>query len=214
MGQIRIKRMKRNATYHQIILPVLSGMVLLISALLLFSCEDPDYEIEYQEGYPNKLAGNWVAFDYQLTKENYMMAIDTINHFDLANDMHFEKFVGLLEITGESDQYDLVTALDPFFENSIIISNIYNSGIRMQVDYHDLFFEGRLKDQLEVINNGGYNINFVSASGQMIEDPQGDMFFMVVGLYDQEKALVESMLIAAYRKSGFEDTDYQSLLNN
>ncbi len=205
--------MKRNFTYQNNVLPVLSGMVLLISALLLFSCEDPEYEIDYQDGYPNKLAGNWIATDLQLTKENYLMAVDTINHFDLTDYPQFLNFAGLLEITGESDSYDLVSALDPYFQNSIIFSNIYNSGIRIRVDYDDRFFEGRLKDQLEVINYGGYNINFVSASGQMIEDPQGDMLYIVVGLYDQEKALVESMIIEAYRKTGFEDTDFRSLFN-
>jgi len=180
---------------------------------LLFSCEESGYEIEYQDGYPNKLAGNWVAFDYQLTKENYLIAIDTINHFDLASDTDFERFAGVLEITGVSDEYDLVTALDPYFQNSIILNNIYNSGIRTRVDYQDNLFEGRYKDQLEVINKGGYDITFVSLSGQMIEDSEGDMIFMVVGLYDREKALLESILIAAYRKTGFEDTEYRSLLN-
>ena len=180
---------------------------------LLFACEDPGYEIEYQDGYPNKLAGNWVAFDYQLTKENYMMAIDTINDFDLTSVTEFYRFADLLETTAVSDEYDLVTALDPYFENSIIINNIYNSGIRTCVFYQDNFFEGRYKDQLEVINKGGYDITFVSLSGQMIEDPEGDMIFMVVGLYDKERALLESMLVAAYRKTGFEDTEYRSLRN-
>ena len=152
------------------------------------SCEDSGYEIEYQDGYPNKLAGNWIAFDYQLTKENYVMAIDTINDFDLTTDEQFSRFAYLLEITGVSDQYDLVTALDPNAQN-------------------------RYKDQLEVINKGGYDITFVSLSGQMVEDSQGDMIFMVVGLFDEEKALLESLLIAAYRKTGFEDTEYRSLLN-
>ena len=205
--------MNKFSAYHQTVLQALSGMVLLIIILLLSSCEDPGYEIEYQEGYPNRLAGNWVAFDYQLTKENYLIAIDTINRFDLTSDTELDKFIRLLEITNESDEYDLVTALDPYFQSSIIFNNIYNSGIRTRVDYHDRFFEGRYKDQLEVISNGGYNITFVSASGQMVGDAQGDMIFMVVGLYDREKALLESMIIAAYRKTGFEDTEYRSLLN-
>ena len=209
-----MKRMNILSLYNRIFRSAFSGLVLSFVIFLLSSCEDSGYEIEYQEGYPNKLAGNWIAFDYQLTKENYLVAIDTINHFDLTDNTKFDKFIRLLEITGESDEYDLVSALDPYFQNSIIFNNIYNSGIRMRVDYQDRFFEGRLKDQLEVINKGGYNITFVSASGQLVEDAKGDMIFMVVGLYDQERALLESMLIAAYRKTGFEDTEYRSLLNN
>src|SRR4030042_3153495 len=190
MGKIRMKEMNKFSAYHQTVLQALSGMVLLIIILLLSSCEYPGDEIEYQEGYPNRLAGNWVAFDYQLTKENYLIAIDTINRFDLTSDTELDKFIRLLEITNESDEYDLVTALDPYFQSSIIFNNIYNSGIRTRVDYHDRFFEGRYKDQLEVISNGGYNITFVSASGQLVEDSQGDMIFMVVGLYDKERTLL------------------------
>lgn len=205
--------MKTYLTYCKTLFSAIPLTAFIAVVLLLISCEESGYEIEYQDGYPNKLAGNWVAFDYQLTKENYMMAIDTINYFDLTFDTQFSKFVDLLEITGESDEYDLVTALDPYFQNSIIFNNIYNSGIRTQIDYQDNLFEGRYKDQLEVINKGGYDITFVSLSGQMIEDPDGDMIFMVVGLYDKEQALLESLLIAAYRKTGFEDTEYRSLLS-
>ena len=205
--------MKTYLTYCKTLFSAIPLTAFIAVVLLLISCEESGYEIEYQDGYPNKLAGNWVAFDYQLTKENYMMAIDTINYFDLTFDTQFSMFVDLLEITGESDEYDLVTALDPYFQNSIIFNNIYNSGIRTQIDYQDNLFEGRYKDQLEVINKGGYDITFVSLSGQMIEDPDGDMIFMVVGLYDKEQALLESLLIAAYRKTGFEDTEYRSLLS-
>jgi hypothetical protein len=205
--------MKTHSAYHKTFFPALPGLIFMVIIFILSSCEDSGYEIEYQDGYPNKLAGNWIAFDYQLTKENYMMAIDTINDFDLTTDEQFSRFAYLLEITGVSDQYDLVTALDPNAQNSIIFNNIYNSNIRASVGFQDRFFEGRLKDQLEVINKGGYDITFVSLSGQMVEDSQGDMIFMVVGLFDEEKALLESLLIAAYRKTGFEDTEYRSLLN-
>ncbi len=205
--------MKQYSSYRKLVIPALQSIALMIIVSLLSSCEEAGYEIEYQDGYPNKLAGNWIASDYQLTKENYMMAIDTINYFNLASDDDFERFARLLEITGVSDEYDLVSALDPYFQNSIVFNNIYNSGIRTRVDYRDNLFEGRYKDQLEVINKGGYDITFVSLSGQMIEDPEGDMIFMVVGLYDGEHALLESLLIAAYRKTGFEDTEYRSLLN-
>ena len=205
--------MKTYSTYCKTLFSAIPRIAFMAIVLLLFSCEESGYEIEYQDGYPNKLTGNWVAFDYQLTKDDYLMAIDTINDFDLTSDTQFSNFADLLEITGVSDEYDLVTALDPYFQNSIIFNNIYNSSIRTRIVYQDNLFEGRFKDQLEVINKGGYDITFVSLSGQMIEDPEGDMIFMVVGLYDMEKALLESLLIAAYRKTGFEDTEYRSLLN-
>lgn len=205
--------MKTYLTYCKTFFSAIPHIAFIAVILLLISCEESDYEIEYQNDYPNKLAGNWIAFDYQLTKENYMMAIDTINYFNLDSVPDFNNFVDLLEITGESDEYDLVTALDPYIQNSIIFNNIYNSGIRTRIDYQDNLFEGRYKDQLEVINKGGYDITFVSLSGQMIEDSDGDMIIVVVGLYDKEQALLESLLIAAYRKTGFEDTEYRSLLN-
>lgn len=205
--------MKTYSTYCKTFFSAIPRIAFITAILLLIACEDTGYEIEYQDGYPNKFAGNWIAYDYQLTKDNYIMAIDTINDFNMTDDIQFGRFIDLLEITGESDEYDLVTALDPYFQNSIIFNNIYNSGIRARVDYQDNLFEGRYKDQLEVINKGGYDITFVSLSGQMIEDPDGDMIFMVVGLYDEEKALLESLLVAAYRKTGFEDTEYRSLLN-
>jgi hypothetical protein len=37
---------------------------------------------------------------------------------------------------------------------------------------------------------------------------------MNVGLYDQYATVVDTVLILAFRKTGFEDVDYQSLLNN
>lgn len=186
---------------------------LLITIFFSMSCEDPGYDVQYPDGYPDKIAGNWVAFDYQIPKNNYLDVIDTINYFNLTEDAGFKAFTKLLKPSAISDRYDLVTSLDPSVQNSIIISNIYNSGVRTRAAYASPILEARLSDQLEVINRGSYNIYYVSVSGQIVEDPQGDMLFIITGLYDEQKDLLESFFITGYRKTGFEDTDYRSLLN-
>lgn len=180
----------------------------------MISCEKNGYEIEYQQGYPNKLAGNWVAFDYQMTKENYSIILDTINDFNLSDDRQLSNFISLLNLISVSDEYSLVSALDPSNNGQLIFNNIYNSGIRTRVSLSTNHFDSRLSEQLEVINNGVYEIYYVSVSGQLVEEPDGDVLYIVVGLYDNDQNLFDSMIVVAYRKTGFEDTKYQSLLDN
>lgn len=184
----------------------------LLAVPLFYSCKDDGYDIEYQDGYPNKLAGNWIAYDYQLNKNNYSGAIDSINRLDLSNTNEFNKLLQLLNLTAVSDKYNLVTALDPADNKNIIMNNLYDSGIRLRAAIDSNRFDARLNEQLDTINLTGLNVRYVSLSGQFIEDTDGDILFIIAGLYDIEKALLESLFVVAYRKTGFEDTDYQSLL--
>ena len=65
----------------------------IISILVnLTSCEDESYDVDYQEGYPNVLAGNWMAIEFQ----NATVVNGQITYADNI-----------------SDYYDLVSALDP-----------------------------------------------------------------------------------------------------
>ena len=62
---------------------------------------------------------------------------------------------------------------------------------------------------------GQYGIYAVSVNGEFQHtDEDGDYLVMNVGLYDQYATVVDTVLILAFRKTGFEDVDYQSLLDN
>jgi hypothetical protein len=163
------------------------GLVSLM-VLYLISCNENDYVIEYQDGYPNKLAGNWRAFEFQ---------------------------GGAFDMSKLSDEYDLVTALDPNSNDSLVIDNIYNSGVRVKTFFKGSLFYVADGRQLEVINQGQYGIYRVSVDGELLtSEEDGDYLVMTVGLYDQYAAVVDTVLIYAFRKTGFEDVDYQSLLTN
>jgi hypothetical protein len=165
---------------------IMSFMYLLLA--LLVSCEPDDYDIEYQNGNPNNLVGNWRAFEFQ---------------------------GGAFDLEKLADEYDLVTALDPNSGDSLVIDNLYNSGVRVKTHYQDSVFNVSHGRQLEVINMGQYGIYGVSVDGEFQHtEEDGDFLVMNVGLYDQYATVVDTVLILAFRKTGFEDVDYQSLLNN
>jgi hypothetical protein len=167
-------------------------LLILAMMLVLSSCEDESYTIEYQEGYPNELAGNWRAIEFQ----NATVVNDLITDYDNI-----------------SDYFDLVTALDPNNQDSLVIDNIYDSNIRIKVHYHDSTFSISKGSQLEVINQGQYDIYYVSVNGKYIIDEEyGDYMAMHIGLYDKYSALFDTMYVVAFRKTGFEDVDYESLL--
>ncbi len=152
------------------------------------ACEDKDYTIEYAEGYPSKLAGNWIAYEFQG------------GAYDLSK--------------LSSDDYNLITAIDPNSSDSLIIDNIYNSGVRVKTQCRGYYFNVDHGRQLEVINMGQYGIYSVSVDGKLQYDSkEGDYLVMYVGLYDQYAALVDTVFILAFRKTGFEDIDYQSIFD-
>lgn len=177
-------------------LKINAGSLFLIFITVLFisleSCNKDEYTVEYQQGYPNFLAGNWWAVEYQNAKVvgNRVVSFDNI-----------------------SDPFDLVSALDPNSEDSLVFDNIYDSDIRVKVHFDDSTFSVVKGGQLEVINYGQYGIYYVSIDGKYnYDEVYGDYLTMHVGLYDKFSALYDTMFVAAFRKTGFEDSEYESLL--
>jgi hypothetical protein len=163
-------------------------MCLSLGVVAVISCQQGEDDIVYQAGNPNCLVGNWRAFEFQ---------------------------GGAFDLTRMSDEYDLVTALDPNSADSLVIDNLYDSKIRVKVHFQDSSYAVSHGRQLEVINHGQYGVYAVSVDGEFQHsEADGDYMVMNVGLYDQYAALLDTILIWAFRKTGFEDTDYQSLLSN
>jgi len=167
------------------------GKVIIFLSLGIFaftSCQQENDEIKYQAGSPNFLAGNWRAFEFQ---------------------------GGAFDLNRMADEYDLVTAIDPNSTDSLVIDNLYNSKIRVKVHFQDSSFSVLNGRQLEVINMGQYGVYSVSVNGEFqYSEADGDYMVLNVGLYDQYTALLDTILIWAFRKTGFEDVNYQSLLSN
>jgi hypothetical protein len=163
-----------------------------------------DYVIEYQLNYPNKLAGNWVAFEFQ---------------------------GGSLEGTISTEPYDLVTSLDPNRPGNMILDKLYASDVRIRAEYTDSAFTAKMCENLEKVSTNNYDIEFVSLDGYITSNPVllstlyqlasiyfeniafersdlEDLIFLRAGFYDQLKAQVDTVLIIGYRKTGFEDVSY------
>ena len=180
-----------------------STLSIFITLMVLFSCTKNDYEIEYQDGYPNRLADNWVSFEFQ------------------GGDIEGN----ILE------PYDLVTALDPNREGYLIVDKLYGSDIRVRAEYNDTAFSVNMGNQLEMISTDTYGIQFISINGYVTENPVltnlafdlallfyesvsfqrddiEDVIFMRAGFYDEYKARIDTVLILGYRKTGFEDVEY------
>ncbi len=167
------------------------------------SCEKDD-EVEYAPGYPTIFAGNWVVFEFP---------------------------GGALE-GSLYDPYDLTTALDPNSDSTLVLHNIYNSGIRIKAPYYDSIFSVYKGEQLDKLNDGIYGVKTVSVEGfvtnnNMVlrnlvynfafnvfedisfqEEDIEDIIYMNAGLYDEYDDLIDTVLIIGYRKTGFEEVDY------
>jgi hypothetical protein len=195
MRHLFVNKQLVKRTKIKYLLGLVTGFILIPGLIInLTSCEDNSYDIEYQEGYPNVLAGNWDAIEFQ----NATVVNGQITYADNI-----------------SDYFDMVSALDPNSDDSLVIGNIYDSNIRVKVYYENDKFGVTKGNQLEVINHGMYGIYYVSVSGNYNnEEETGEYLTMHIGLYDKYSALFDTMYVIAFRKTGFEDTDYQSLLGN
>jgi hypothetical protein len=163
-----------------------------------------DYVIEYQHDYPNKLAGNWVAFEFQ---------------------------GGSLEGTVSAEPYDLVTSLDPNRPGNLILDKLYASDVRVRTEYVDSTFSVIMGDNLEQVSTNNYDIHYISLNGYITSNPVllstlyqlatiyfenmafersdlEDLIFLRAGFYDQLEAQVDTVLILGYRKTGFEEVSY------
>lgn len=171
--------------------------------LLVIACAKEDYEIDYQEGYPSKLAGNWLAFEFQ---------------------------GGNLEGPIAGQPYNLVTSLDPNRDSSLIIDRIYNADIRVRATWSDSSFTASLAPNLESVGTNDFGVSHISLNGYITENPVllnllydlasqyyediafdrsylEDMLFLRAGLYDNFNARVDTVLILGYRKTGFEEVN-------
>jgi hypothetical protein len=178
-------------------------LILIIGISLVTSCKKDDNEIEYQEGYPNKLAGNWVVFEFQGGNEDGVM----MNH-------------------------DLVTALDPNNKGALILDKLYDSDIRVRAAYDDDTnkFSVEMGPQLETINDDS-DVKFISLNGKVSneyylvhqvyllayysfdniafeESDIKDAIIIYAGYYDKYKQIYDTTLIMGYRKTGFEEVEY------
>jgi hypothetical protein len=178
--------------------------ILLLFVFVFFACNKGDEEIDYANGYPSKLAGNWVVFEFQ------------------GGDLN-----GRI-----SDPYDMVTALSPNDDNTLVLDNLYNSKTRIKAQIKgDTSFIAHQTDQLEVINKGGFGIEKISIEGYIndnyvlknfvyrlalssfenmafTEDAIEEIIFFRAGYYDIYNSLVDTVMVIGYRKTGFEDEDY------
>lgn len=188
---------------------------LLLIIIINGSCEDNSYKIEYQKGYPNRLAGNWLAYDIEISQQKFQQLFDTIQNFDLENNEQLKKFIDLINFDNFSDRYNLTSALDPNRDGFIIFDNINNKSNRVRVSYYENKFITRFAPQLDYINKTYNKIEYISVSGQLIrrEKENDDILIFITGLYNYDKIIQKSLIIIAFRKTGFEDVDYQSLLN-
>ncbi len=174
-----------------------------LTGLLVMSCSKESYEIDFQEGYPSKLAGNWLAFEFQ---------------------------GGSLEGTIAPRPYDMVTALDPNRDSALIIDRMYGADIRVRANYSDTSFSIRMSPNLELVSTNNYGVEYISAEGYITSNPVlinvlfqlasqyyenisfdrsyiEDLIFMRAGFYDAYRAQVDTVLILGYRKTGFEEVN-------
>jgi len=178
------------------------GIVFVL--FLLFSCGKDEYEIEYANGNPNPMAGNWVVWEFpkgEIGEQIY-------------------------------PPYSMTTALLPNNENYLVLDNLYNVKLRIKAEIRgDTGIYAYKTDQLEVINKGGFGVEKVTIDGYIQEnfvlkdflfrlalfsfpdmsfsiDDIDEVIFFRAGYYDEYDALVDSVMVMGYRKTGFEDVDY------
>lgn len=179
--------------------------VAICFVFVFFSCEN-NSKTKYADGYPSLLAGNWVVFEFQGAElDGYL-----------------------------SDAYDMSTALAPNDDNMLVLNNLYNSGTRIKANIQgDTGFFALKTDQLEVINFGGYGIHKISISGYINDNPvikdfvyrlalsqftnmafsyndMEEIIFYRAGFYDQYDGLVDTVMVFGYRKTGFEEEDFNN----
>jgi hypothetical protein len=177
--------------------------LLCLFIINLSSCHKDD-EIEYASGYPTKLAGNWVVFEFQGGNINGTLA----------------------------GPFEMVTALSPNDDSTLILNNLYNTNTRIKARIQgDTGFVATNTDQLEVLNLKNKHIVKISIDGYIndnfilkyylsdlvkfsfpnmafTEDDMTEFIFFRAGFYDKYGDPVDSVMVMGYRKTGFEDETY------
>lgn len=171
---------------------------------ILISCNKDEDKIEYADGYPNKLAGNWIVFQFP--------------GGDLGDQY--------------SSPYYMVTALDPNNDSNLVIDNLYNTNFRVKAKIlGDTGFFALKTDQIDVTNQGNYDVEKISIEGYIndnfivkdfmytlatytfdnmsfTEDNMTEIIFFRAGYYNRNDELVDTVMIMGYRMTGFENVDY------
>ena len=158
------------------------------------------------EGYQPRvinMAGNWIVFELPVTEMEGVPVAD----------------------------YTLVTAPDPNRSKQLIIDNLYNAGVRIRSPHTDGVFEIRYAPQLDTLDDVQYGIRFVTLDGEISNnyyvqqlaysyvqayfpnmafsvDDIEDVIFINAGFYDSDTALIDTVAIFGYRKTGFENVEY------
>lgn len=178
-------------------------IVWVILFILFAGACTKEYQIEYQAEYPSRLAGNWLAFEFPGA--------------GIEGTLH--------------PPYDLVTSLDPNNQGYVILDKLYASDVRVRAGYSDTAIFVNMGEQLEKVSKNTYDIEYVSADGYVTENPVlldfaynlasqyyqnltfypediSEILFLRAGFYDSYKAIVDTVLIIGYRKTGFEEVTY------
>jgi hypothetical protein len=180
----------------------LKSISYILVIILAVSCKKDD-KTEFQNGYPNALAGNWIAFESP----------------------------GGNIYGPYTAPFDLVTSLDPNQKGYLIIDKLYASDVRVRAIYDTTTFHVEMGEQLEKISKNTYNIAYISVDGEVSSKPIlinylfqlaeayysnisfqesdiKDVIQIHVGYYDIYKNLVDTTSLLGYRKTGFEDVSY------
>lgn len=187
-------------------IPQVNRIYLILSLFLLLvpnACNKED-EIKYANGYPDKLAGNWIVFEFPAG--------------ELGNQY--------------SSPYYMTTALDPNMDSSLVIDNLYNAKFRVKSSIKgDTGFFAFKTQQLEVTNKGDYDIDKITIEGYIndnfvikdfmyrlavysfpnmsfTEDNMSEIIFFRAGYYNKNDELVDTVMIMGYRMTGFENVTY------
>lgn len=182
----------------------LKYIVFTLFLIGLCSCTKEDYEIDYQEGYPSILSGNWTAFEFR---------------------------GGTIENDALMAPYSMVTSLDPNRQNALILDKLYGSDVRVRAEYSDTSFSVVMGEVLETVSTNVYDIKYISLEGYITSNPVlvntlyslavsfydnlafdvsyiEDLLFLRAGFYDEYKAQIDTVLILGYRTTGFEEVSY------
>lgn len=174
--------------------------VTISSFFIITGCESSDPDYGFAKDNPNSMVGNWIVFEVPQ---------------------------GDFEGWGFED-YQLVTAVDPNRDSTLVINNLYNSNIRVRVPYSQNEFDEKFVQQIDTIDGFDYNIHYVSLDGEVSQsyyvaqlsyqyalasfpdmdfdfDGIEDVIYINAGFYDFDSLLVDSVVILGYRKTGFED---------
>jgi hypothetical protein len=179
--------------------------ILLITCLAFFiiiSCKKDDSNIDRTGGYPQKLVGNWVVFEFPGAE---------------IGDILY-------------DPYDLVTALDPNNEGVLVLDKLYASDVRVRAIFDSASFKVEMGRQLDTVSTNTYDIAYISLEGSVSQSPViintvynfavrsfdniafsrrdiKDVILIHAGFYDKYKYPIDTVLIMGYRKTGFENVD-------